>query len=71
LQDSNGSSIASGGFKIENNNFSSMYSYPGGDSYTITSTTYNSSNGELSGTWFGNGINASKKGSWKVVKQSN
>ncbi|HSN61672.1 MAG TPA: hypothetical protein VLR49_12105 [Ferruginibacter sp.] len=71
LQDSNGNSIASGGFKIENNNFSSVYSYPSGDSYTIISALYNSSTGELTGTWFGNGINAAKKGSWKVVKQSN
>jgi hypothetical protein len=71
LLDNSGASVASGGFKIENNNFSSTYSYPNGDSYTIMSTAYNTTTGELSGTWWGNGMNAAKKGNWKATKQSN
>ena len=71
LLDNNGSSVASGGFKIENNNFTSTYYYPNGDNFTILSASYNPSTGELSGTWSGNGVNANKKGNWLAVKQSN
>ena len=71
LLDNNGSSMASGGFKIENNNFTSTYYYPNGDNFTILSASYNPSTGELSGTWSGNGVNANKKGNWLAVKQSN
>jgi hypothetical protein len=72
LQDNNtSSSIASGGFKIENNNFSSTYSYPNSDSYTIVSTAYNTSTSEISGTLAGNGALANRRGIWKAVKVSN
>jgi hypothetical protein len=71
VDNNSGSSIASGGFKIENNNFSSVYSYPNGDSYTIVSTAYNTSTGEISGTLVGNGALSNKRGFWKAVKVSN
>ncbi len=71
LQDAGGASVASGGFKIENNNFSSTYSYANGDSYRISSATYNANTGQLSGTLTSNVINAAKKGNWVVTKQSN
>lgn len=69
LQDANGTSIASGGFKIENNNFIATYSYPNGDIYNISSTGYNSATGELNGIWSGTGANAGKKGSWIANKK--
>jgi hypothetical protein len=69
LQDANGTSIASGGFRIENNNFVATYSYPNGDTYNIISTGYNPSNGELTGTWSGTGVNANKKGNWMAYKK--
>lgn len=64
-------SIASGGFKIENNNFSSTYYYANCDSYYIGSAAYDTNTGQLSGAITGNGGNAAKKGSWVVTKQSN
>ncbi len=69
LQDANGTSIASGGFRIENNNFIASYSYPNGDTYQIVSTGYNPANGELTGTWSGTGANAAKKGNWMAYKK--
>ena len=69
LQDANGTSIASGGFRIENNNFIASYSYPTGDTYNIVSTGYNPANGELTGTWSGTGANAGKKGNWMAYKK--
>jgi len=71
LLDNNNVGVATGGFKIENNNFTSTYTYANGDSYTVTSTTFNSATHELSGNWSGNGVNAAKRGTWIVVKQSN
>jgi hypothetical protein len=71
LLDNTGASIAVGGFKIDNNNFTSTYSLANGESYTITSTTFNPTTRELSGTWAGNGASAARKGSWKAVKVSN
>ncbi|MDP3360112.1 MAG: hypothetical protein Q8S41_12280 [Lutibacter sp.] len=69
LQDANGNSIASGGFRIENNNFIASYSYPNGDTYNIISTGYNPANGELTGTWSGTGANANKNGNWMAYKK--
>jgi hypothetical protein len=71
LLDNTGGSVASGGFKIENNNFSSTYYYPNGDNYTISSANYNPSTGELSGSWTGNGANSNRRGNWLAVKASN
>ncbi len=70
LQDTNGTSIASGGFRIENNNFAATYSYPNGDTYNFNSTGYNPSNGELTGTWScATGANTGKKGNWMAYKK--
>lgn len=70
LQDAAGTSIASGGFRIENNNFIASYSYPNGDTYNIISTGYNPTSGELAGTWScATGVNAGKKGNWTASKK--
>jgi hypothetical protein len=71
LQDAGGQSIASGGFKIDNNNFNSTYYYANGDSYNISSAAYDTNTGQLSGAVTGNVGNAAKKGSSVVTKQSN
>ena len=71
LQNASGASAASGGFTIENNNFSSTYYFPNGDSYTINSAAYNVNTGQLSGAITGSGVTAGKRGNWVVTKQSN
>lgn len=71
LLNANGASLASGGYKIENNNFSATYFYPNGENYSVHTVNYNPATKELSGTWTGNGANAAKKGNWTAIKQSN
>ena len=70
LLNNNDVAIASGGYQVSANNFTTTCSDAGNTSYTITSTNYNASSGELSGTWSATG-NVYRTGKWIAKKISN
>ena len=70
LLNNEGTAIASGGYQVSGSNFSTTCSDAGNTSYTITSTNYNASSGELSGIWSSTG-NLYRTGKWIAKKISN
>lgn len=68
----NGSAVAAGGYQISNGNFIANYIDTNTNyNYTVSSTAYNNTSTELSGTWTCTGSNYYRTGKWVVKKVSN